>query len=126
VVDRSVKTDGHDLLYYGACCLNTVLFLSCFYLFNVVQADKFYYSGTKPSKIIIDYILADNDQKTLNEFLKIRIDGLQKAITNSQPVHDKRLKNYERGFNTLMIGTGGIFIIFSLYHLGQAIFFPNH
>ncbi len=117
-----IQTKSNPKLFWFACIEEIVIFLSCYYLFELLYLKKVALSGVKPSNMLHDDIVKNDENGNTLQYLRLRVFGLQNAITACEASHDKRKTNFKNALNILMIGTSVVVLIFSLVLIGQGLF----
>jgi putative Mn2+ efflux pump MntP len=117
-----IQTKSNPKLFWFACIEEIVIFLSCYYLFESLYLKKIALSGVKPSNILHDDIIKNDQTENTLQYLRLRVFGLQNAITACEASHDKRKTNFKNALNIIMIGTSIVVVVFSLVLIGQTLF----
>ncbi|HLO43435.1 MAG TPA: hypothetical protein VK175_03810 [Leadbetterella sp.] len=117
-----IQAKSNPKLFWFACLEEIVIFLSCYYLFESLYLKKVALSGSKPSNMLHDDIVKNDKNENTLQYLRLRVFGLQNAITACEASHDKRKTNFKNALNILIIGTSVVVVIFSLVLIGQALF----
>lgn len=117
-----IQTKSNPKLLWFACLEEIVIFLSCYYLFESLYLKKVALNGVKPSNMLHEDIVKNDQNENTLQYLRLRVFGLQNAITACEASHDKRKTNFKNAINILMIGTSIIVIIFSLVLICQVLF----
>lgn len=122
IVELSNNRMSQLLVFSSIECF--VIFLSCYYLFEVLALNKVPTVGTKPSKILQDDIFLSSEQESLLQYLRIKVYGLNCNITVYENAYASRTVNFKKALNILMIGTSLVVFIFVVFQ-GYQVLFPN-
>ena len=68
-----------DRIFLVGSIFEIIVFLSCFYLFQVLYVYTFIHKGSRPSKELYAELLSDDEYKTMNQFLKNKVYSLNNA-----------------------------------------------
>lgn len=121
IINEMSNNKTSKLLFFSSL-LEIVIFISCFYLFDILVLKKVALVGFKPSNILEKDIVEDTENENHLQYLRIKVFSLQNAIEKTQESNTKRAKSLQNALNILIIGTASIAITFLLYHLACGLF----
>lgn len=105
-----------------ASILEIIIFLSCFYLFDILVLKKVAILGYKPSNILKSDIVEDSEEENYIHYLRIKVYSLQNAIEKTEISNKSRATALKNALNILLIGTAGLVIIFLLLQFASVLF----
>jgi hypothetical protein len=103
-----------DTILFIACLQELVIFLSCYFLFDILVSRKTALLGSSPEKMLQERVINKKKEENYIELLRLRVFSLNNAIKVATETNRVRTVLLFKALNFLMIGTSAVIIIFFL------------